>query len=837
MVVHNLPHAAAPFVNRVSEIAEITHRLNDADCRLLTLVGPGGIGKTRLAIRAAENCGDQFDDGVYFVPLQPLDSHDYILSAIADALRFSFSSGVDPQQELFQYLREKALLLLLDNFEHLLNGVELLTDLLHAAPDIKLLVTSREVLNLHEEWLYPVRGLPYPEKNDAEQPGAYSAVQLFVERARQVRGDLSLADEQAAVIRVCQLVEGMPLAIELAAVWTKALRTDEIATEIQRSLDFLSTSLRNVPQRHQSMQAVFEETWRRLSEEERRVFSALSIFSGGFRREAAQAVAGVSMRVLSDLVDKSLLTREPDGRYQIHELLRQYAEARPQTIPEESTRIHDLHAAYYVHFLDQRDNDLNGGRQREAALEIEAEIDNIRAAWSWAVEHFRVEAIDQAEHPLFRFYSIQSRFPEGIDAFEKAVQMLDKGDPRTEICLAKVLCSLGWMCARGSAIETARAALERSWQIYSQHGVLPTPGQSSDPRLGLGFTYIRLGSNINAAEQLSQDAFRDHTLREDHFNLAMACVLLTNIARMRGQYEEAGHYARRGYACTLITGDKFIESYCLQAWGTLSQLLGDTADAKQRLRASYAIREDFGDLQGMAVTLNSLGRIALLEGDNAEARRCYEQARTLYHDLGDKDGLAASLVGMGNSAHAIGHYGEVRRYLREALQIARDGMLPRTLSIYVGIGELFLKTGQRVRGIELLALALHHPVSEQDTKDRAQRLLNRYPTTAEAEQPTSATTDFDAVTTALLNELLIPENSTLTRHNPPPDETLVEPLSERELAVLTLIANGLSNREIADQLFLTVGTVKWYLTHIYSKLGVQSRTLALVRARQHNLLP
>ncbi|HEX2770903.1 MAG TPA: hypothetical protein VHN18_00560, partial [Micromonosporaceae bacterium] len=199
-----------------------------------------------------------------------------------------------------------------------------------------------------------------------------------------------------AVVRVCRLVEGMPLALELAAGWTKILPTDEIASEIQRSLDFLSTSLRNVPQRHRSITAVFEQTWGRLTDEERRVFNALSVFRGGYHREAAEVVAGVSIRVLSNLMDKSLLTREPNGRYQMHELMRQYAQDRLETSPEEAIRIHELHATYYTRFLHEWEQDLNGGRQREACLEIEADIDNIRAAWSWAVEHSKVEAIESA---------------------------------------------------------------------------------------------------------------------------------------------------------------------------------------------------------------------------------------------------------------------------------------------------------------------------------------------------------------------------------------------------------------------------------------------------------
>jgi len=836
MIVRNLPHAGAPFVGRVSEIAEIIHRLNNADCRLLTLVGPGGIGKTRLAIRVAADCADQFDDGVFFVPFQPLNSPEFIVSTIADVVDFQFGQGGDLKQQLLQYMRERSTLLVLDNFEHLLDKAELLTEIIEAAPDLKLLVTSREALNLQEEWLYPVGGLLYPETDDADQPGAYSAIQLFVERARQVRSDLSLAHEQAAVIRVCQLVEGMPLALELAAVWAKALPTDEIAVEIQRNVDFLSTSMRNVPQRHQSMRAVFEQTWQRLTDEERRVFSALSVFRGGFRREAAQAVTGVSVRVLSDLGDKSLLTRDPDGRYQIYDLLRQYAQARLEAIPEEATNTHDLHSAYYARFLDEREGDLNSARQRKVSSEIEADIGNIRAAWSWSVDHAIVENINKLEEPLFQFYSIRGIFLEGIEAFERAVQMLDNGDRQTGLSLAKVLCDLGTLYLRAGELERARATLERSWLLYSQRSERPALGAGWDPRLPLGATYLGLG-NVDLAVTLGQDAYREHTLREDQINLTRTCVMLAMTARVLGQYEDARHYAQQGYACTVVTGDEFMGSYCLYEWGRLSQLLGDMDDAKRRLQASYTLQKDFGDLKGIAGTLTTLGRIALLEGDHAEARRCYEQARTIYHDLGVDGELAICLEGMGNSARAIGHYGEARRYLREALQLSRQHLASLTPSIFVGIGELLLETGQQARGIELLAFALHHPASDQDTKERAQQLLNRYPATAAAASRTATTVDFDAVTTTILNELQLPEDRPLTQHTSQANETLVESLSERELAVLMLIIDGLSNREIAGKLFLSVATVKWYLTHIYSKLGVQTRTLAIARARQLHLVP
>jgi predicted ATPase/DNA-binding CsgD family transcriptional regulator len=835
MVVRNLPYTAAPFVGRASEISEITDRLSIPGCRLLTLAGPGGIGKTRLAMQVAANCAEQFDDGIYFVPLQPLDSSEFIISAIADALRFPLTPGKDPKQQLLQYLREKALLLLLDNFEHLLNGAELLSEVLAAAPDVKLLVTSREVLSLQEEWLYPIRGLQYPETAAAGQPGAYSAIQLFVERARQVRGSLSVVDEQTAVIRICQLVEGMPLALELAAGWAKALRAAEIVTEIQRSLDFLSTSLRNVPQRHQSITAVFEQTWGRLSAEERRVFSALAVFSGGFRREAAEAVTRVSLRILSDLVDKSLLTRDPDGRYQIHELLRQYGQTRLEITPDDTLRVHELHAAYYARFLHERQQDLDGDRQREACLEIEAELDNIRTAWSWAVEHSIVEHIDQAAYPLFRFYTTQGRFLEGSDTFEKAERMLDNGDPRTEICLATVLCSLGWMYFRGSPLEKARKVLERSWQIYSQHGVLPAPGSGSDPRLGLSFMYILL-ADFSTAETLAQDALRDHTLRDDPHNLTFACYELSQLAWAQGQYEAARQFARQGYEAAARSSVS-IRANSLQQWAEASQALGDLADAKQRFQAAYTLLKAIGEPEGTSRALLRLGRIALLEGDNAEARRYYEQALTVGHGFSDQATIAMSLTGMGNTTCAMGHYGEAWRYFREALQVSTKYFPINLPPIFIGVGDLFLQTRKQTRGIELLAIALNYPGTGEAIKDRAHRLLNQYQATEKASQQTLTPAEFDAVASALLDELLINESKPLTHQTAQADETLIEPLSEREFEILKLIADGLSNRTIADQLILSVGTVKWYTSHIFSKLGVQSRTQALVRAHQLNLLP
>ncbi|MEO8394168.1 MAG: AAA family ATPase [Chloroflexota bacterium] len=288
MFTTRLPTSATPFIGRAEELAEIALLLADSTCRLLTLIGPGGIGKTRLALEVARSL--TFPNCIYFVSLQPLTSPELVVPAIADALQFQFYSGGEPQQQLLDYLREKSLLLLLDNFEHLLDGVTSLSDMLAAAPFVKLLVTSRERLNLREEWLFEVQGLSFPTSETEANFETYDAVQLFVQHARRTHSSFILTDRRKpAVARICRLLGGMPLGVELAASWVRSLPCGQIADEIEHSLEILETSVHNMPLRHRNMRAVFTPTWERLSAVEQDVFMKLSVFRGGFTTEAAGA--------------------------------------------------------------------------------------------------------------------------------------------------------------------------------------------------------------------------------------------------------------------------------------------------------------------------------------------------------------------------------------------------------------------------------------------------------------------------------------------------------------------------------------------------------------------
>lgn len=268
MDLHNLPTQPTSFIGCSDEIAEITNLLNKPNCRLLTLVGTGGIGKTRLAVEVALNIQDTYDNGAVFVALQPIATPEQIIPALAKALEFKFYEGPEQKEQLLSFLHGKNTLLILDNFEHLSLGATLVTEILSNASQIQLLVTSREALNLREEWLYRLKGMPYPEGETWEIED-YSALQLFQDRARQINANFSLTNEQGHIARICELVEGMPLALELAATWLKSLSCQAIANQIEENLNFLTTTLRDMPDRHRSIHAVFEQSWNLLKPEER----------------------------------------------------------------------------------------------------------------------------------------------------------------------------------------------------------------------------------------------------------------------------------------------------------------------------------------------------------------------------------------------------------------------------------------------------------------------------------------------------------------------------------------------------------------------------------------
>jgi len=460
----HLPPQPLSFVGRESEIAELSVKLSEPDCRLITIVGPGGCGKTRLAVEVARRTANDFQDGVFFVPLASVTTADTLIAAIASALGLRFREGTTlPRDELLEYIRGRHLLLLLDNFEQLVHAVDVIEDILTSAPGCKLLVTSRQVLNLSWEWPFWLAGMPYPECAGTDHLDTYSAVQLFVERARRVRHGFSHRDDPAGIVQICRMVEGLPLGIEIAASWLRIMSCQQIA----QTLTELEVTYSPVETRHRSLRALFENAWQRLSEPEQRMIMRLSVFRGGFRLEAAEAVASTTLTALAALVNQSLVrANHLSGRFDMHQLFQDFAQERLRAFPSEEQLARERHARTYLGMLHAFEHLPEDGQPRISFEDILPDIDNLRAAWEWAVTHRRVDLISQGCAGLGNIYALAGYHHEALATFQDALRTLDNLPPsgeRDRLELALSMCLVPpTVVVRGWTSDAARQAAEHA---------------------------------------------------------------------------------------------------------------------------------------------------------------------------------------------------------------------------------------------------------------------------------------------------------------------------------------------------------------------------------------
>ncbi len=671
----NLPAQPTSFVGREEELAEIASLLSEPDARLVSLVGLGGVGKTRLAVQAALGQIDAFSHGVYFVPLGPLSSPEFIVPTIADVLGFSFyqREGLDPKQQLLNFLRAKQMLLVMDNFEHLVGGAGLLTEVLAIAPGVRILVTSRHRLNLQGEWVLPVSGLRFPMNGDTGRLEDHSAVQLFLRRAGQADASGRLTEEDMpCVIRICQLVEGMPLAIELAAAWLKVLSCREIAAEIERGLGFLTTQVQDLPERHRSLRAVFDHSWELLSAAEAAAFRRLSVFRGGFTREAATQVAGADLAILSALVDKSLVHRHESGRYEVHELLRQRAAERLQEQTGEANAARDRHSSHFLSFLERRTTALKGGGQRQALDEIAAEIDNVRDAWSWAVAHRRAAEMRRAAEALFRFYLTRSLFQEGRQAFARAVQALQGEDsaalrdaPEVGIALGVALALEGRLADALYEDHRAKELLESGLEMLNRFGA----------RQELALVQLLAVStygwdDLARSERWIRESLAVSEALSDRSSVAWGLLELSEVTfdARRADYSELKAQLLNSLAIFKEVGDQAGAAACLFRLGQVAQhMQGDRQEARQRYQESVEISREIGDRWRTSIALDFLGYVVREMGEYEQARQAHEESLSISEDIGDLGGVGGSIDNLGLVARDLGEYDRAAELLQQGL--------------------------------------------------------------------------------------------------------------------------------------------------------------------------
>lgn len=669
------PQSHGKFLGRSAELTQLTGYLIDPDCRLVTLIGPGGSGKSRLAIEVARHhlhhraC---FDDGIRFVALASLTQGALLASTIAAALGVQLHEQRAHDAQLTDFLRDKAILLVLDNFEQILEGATLLGELLATCAALKFLVTSRVALNLRSEQRLTVGGLHYPTAIHPELPPTHllehSAPQLFIQAARQVQPDFTADDETLiAIAQICTLVQGMPLALELAATWVRLTDCVTIAREISTNLDFLSITARDLPSRHRSMRAVFAHSWTLIAPSERRLLAQLAIFAGGFSLEAMLAVTDGTVVELANLLDWSLVQRTGQQRYGLHELLRQFAEAELATWPPLATAkgaplaptlltyTRQRHSDYFLATVTQVAATFYGAQPQTAIHFMRRELDNIRAAWQWAVACGNFAALQQASDGLAKFLLLEGLLREGEARFAAAVAETLRPCPAEQ--------------------ESAQQGV-RGQLLVQQANFLSYQGKLTEaqPLLREALTCLATGS----AEQLAQ-----------------VHQALGDLLRVKGDYGGASGHLEAALAHYCALGHVRGQAQVLNDIGQLYWAKSDYAQALGYHQQALQLDRQLDHRLGIAQCLSSMGLVYYRQSNYAQALDCHRQALAVAEALGNRHDIAKHASNMGVVYYDQGDFTEATAYLERALSIDRE--LGNRLGIakrQTNLGMIYLRTGR-----------------------------------------------------------------------------------------------------------------------------------------------
>jgi predicted ATPase/DNA-binding SARP family transcriptional activator len=788
----NIPIQATRFIGRETELGELAYLLAQPECRMLTLIGPGGVGKTRLGIQAISQIQVPQPDGIYYISLVSHLNPTTIYNPIAEALNLSFNNPGDQVAQLIDHLRYKRMLLLLDNFEHLLPATSFLIQLLEAAPGLRIMLTSRERLNLHMETIFEVRGLPFPHRPDDPDFEHYSAVQLFIQNARRVSPGFALhTEDKASLIRICILVEGLPLGIELSSSWVRAFSCQEIANAIQLNLDFVRTNSSDVPTRHRSLRAAFDHSWGLLSEEARRITGKLSIFRNGFSPQAAEHLAHATPIMLASLVDKSILARQSNGRFLMPETLRVYVIEKNKTDLQEYESLLDIHSEYFVNYLAGMLVLFAGENGASAVKELWLDADNIRAALNRAMDRHQWSNLLKSIDPLMSFFELQGRFREGRDntiaIMNRVTDLIGMQQPDiyysllgwdgvfsfrlgfTQEGLEKLKTRLEYAQRKGDMVYTANTLLtladahrrlgklNTAIQEINQSLEILEPLSNSENQLLLGFyanaltilglIQLRLGQLQDARQSL----YRSSAVLEKSGTRYVRIRLLdlqSRIAIMEQRYEESLNLRLEALAIAEDFNDRRNIGILMNNLGACAEHLGDLRSALAYVTKADQISNEIGDRHMSALSNNNLGHLTLqLKYPPLDAIPYYQKSLAMYREIYNTLGIFLTLRDI-SQAYLLAHsVTPAQAHLTEALHLGIELNEPHlVLQLLPNIARLQAQLGQPARAVQLCSIAINHPKTSTDLRERAQQLIAEFSPQSDADSPLLISTDLELPT-------------------------------------------------------------------------------------------
>jgi predicted ATPase len=614
---------------------------------MLTITGPIGIGKSALARHAVAQYGSEFSDGVAYVKVEQAATDSELCVALAEVLNLPANVR---WHDIVQAVRQQQLLIVLDGCDGSYLTAEKLRMLLHAAPEVKLLIAATKRLNVRGEWTLALTGLSIPTNMAQFEVSDSSAVLLFLYHAKRINRDFELqSHDLQTVAQICQLVDGVPLGIELAANWVRVFTCEEIRQEIAANFHFLTTKQNGIPDHHKSIASAVNLTWQRLAPEERALLRICSIFRGSFSRQAFEEVAGDSVMTLASLLDRSLIERLEDGRFRMPEMLRQFSAEQFSTNTNQRNEIRKRYTQFYASFLATIAPALTGQQQigalsqREAIERVDLEIANLQQAWRWAIADHNSQFLHGATAFMAHYFEIKGQITEG-SAWLTEAEVVFRDEPRLHAIL---LANLGWFSHLAERSEQALDMLQRATTS------LKLTGQQSE--------------------------------------IVLPLCKLAIVAHSLGAVDAAHNYLRRSLAVSKTYDDHDGAAWTLFAAATVAHSTGEPERARRLSEQSLGMQQRSGNLWGMAQTLELLGQISFSSCGFIESRRCFEDARFHYGALENTRCVAVCSENLGKVASAIGDWQQAQQYHQDALDVFEK------LNDMKGIGRSQLQIGRILR--------------------------------------------------------------------------------------------------------------------------------------------
>lgn len=713
-----LPKQDTRFVGRNKDLARLSETLLNPDCRLLTLVGLGGSGKTRVALELARLEHSQFKDGVCFVPLAALSSSDAFLTSVAQALGLNLSPQLSEQEQLDAFLKDKELLLLLDNFEHLLSAGPALSDLLKKHAKLSCLVTSRERLKLKGEWLFDLEGLDYPRHLDdltRQELEAFDALHLFINSAKRVAPRLVLSDSDLVLVaQIAQRVEGLPLALELAASWVKSMPIQQIVQQLNEGHDLLRSEELGLAKRHQNLNVILKQTWRSLSDEKKQTLTKFSIFQGGCSLEAAEAVTGAHFSILLSLVNESLLKRLANNRFDMHELLKQYSHAQLSKDASQAAQLKLRHSQFYYETLKHEDYSLTN-LSKEKQAEFTQDLNNYKAAWQYFVEHANHEVLQDLSRPVFSYFFASGRLQEGWLLFKESTAQVKLKDSNV---LAALKLSEGRFAHKLGKSKEAQQAYEYGLNLSHKHNSKTIASAYAY----LGELHLEKGHYDQASSAL--EASHTHAQKQgDWRQMAYVNNLRGGAAKSQAQYELAKQAYTQSLEAFIELNDAMGQAIALNNLANVAEAQKEYETAKTQYLNCLALFEAMSFLKGIAVVKSNLSIAYLKLNKLDQAKQYAQESLSLKESLKDHRGIVVSQINLNHIFLARKDFETAECYAVKAFKEAqKNAYIPLIIESASSLVELCQHAKDDELAQELKSSLLQHPNCNEDTKTDLEQL-------------------------------------------------------------------------------------------------------------------